>query len=66
MIQGTNFDSTLAIYTGDYVEELLAKAADTDSGGYLTSKVRFNAVMGQVYNVAVDGFNGLTGDVVLS
>ena len=39
---------------------------DADSGGYLTSNVRFNAVKGTVYHVAVDGFSGATGDAVLA
>ena len=64
--RGSTFDTTLAVYTGGTLGELQGSAADADSGGYLTSKVRFNAVEGQVYSVAVDGFNGATGDVVLS
>ena len=64
--KGSNFDTTLAVYTGETIEALQVRAADADLGGYLTSKVRFNAIEGQVYSVAVDGFNGATGDVVLS
>ena len=64
--KGSNFDTTLAVYTGETIEELQARAADADLGGYLTSKMRFNAVEGEVYSVAVDGFNGATGDVVLN
>nr|MDP7291140.1 immunoglobulin domain-containing protein [Verrucomicrobiota bacterium] len=64
--KGSNFDTTLAVYTGETFETLQVRAADADLGGYLTSKVRFNAVEGQVYHVAVDGFNGATGDVVLN
>jgi len=64
--RGSNFDTTLAIYTGETLEALQVRAADADLGDYLTSNVRFNAVEGQVYNVAVDGFNGATGDVVLN
>ncbi|MAE32297.1 MAG: hypothetical protein CMO43_12050, partial [Verrucomicrobiales bacterium] len=64
--KGSNFDTTLAVYTGETIEALQARAADADLGGYLTSKMRFNAVEGEVYSVAVDGFNGATGDVVLN
>ena len=64
--RGSTFDTTLAAYTGGTLGELKGRAADADSGGYLTSKVRFNATEGQIYSVAVDGYNGATGDVVLN
>ncbi|MBN86526.1 MAG: hypothetical protein CL885_03285, partial [Dehalococcoidia bacterium] len=64
--RGSNFDTTLAIYTGDALGELIEKSSDSDSGGFLTSKLRFNAIKGEVYSIAVDGFNGATGDIVLS
>ena len=64
--KGSNFDTTLAVYSGETLEALQVRAADADLGGYLTSKVRFNAIEDQVYSVVVDGFNGATGDVVLN
>ena len=64
--QGSTFDTTLAAYTGDALGNLVSRAADADSGGYLTSVIRFNAVQGGVYHIAIDGFNGATGDVALS
>ncbi|MBT3913344.1 MAG: hypothetical protein HOF22_09135 [Verrucomicrobia bacterium] len=64
--QGSTFDTTLAVYTGSTLDSLILQAVDADSGGYLTSNVRFNAVKGTVYHVAVDGFSGATGDVVLA
>ena len=63
--QGSTFDTTLAVYTGSALDSLTLRAADADSGGYLTSRVRFNAIKDTVYHVAIDGFNGATGDVAL-
>ena len=63
--EGSTFDTTLAVYTGSALDSLTLRAADADSGGYLTSKVRFNAIKGTVYHVVTDGFNGATGDVAL-
>jgi len=64
--QGSTFDTTLAAYTGDALGTLVSRAADADSGGYLTSVIRFNAKKGGVYHIAIDGYNGATGDVALS
>ena len=63
--EGSTFDTTLAVYTGSTLDSLALGAADADSGGYLTSKVRFNAIKGTVYHVAIDGYNGAAGDVAL-
>ena len=40
-------------------------AEDDDSGGFFSSLVTFNVTKGVNYQVAVDGYNGATGDVVL-
>ena len=64
--RGSNFDTTLGVYTGGALGELTERVSDADSGGFLTSRVRFNTVKGEIYSIAVDGFNGATGDVVLS
>ena len=64
--RGSNFDTTLGVYTGGTLGELTERVSDADSGGFLTSRVRFNTVKGEIYSIAVDGFNGATGDVVLS
>lgn len=65
---GSSFDTLLAVYTG---AELLALtdhvvASDEDSGGYLTSRLSFNARRGIQYQIAVDGFAGATGTVMLT
>jgi hypothetical protein len=66
---GSSFDTLLAVYTGSTLAELRRPenlvASDDDIGGFLTSQVAFNARKGQVYQVAVDGFAGQSGTVVL-
>ena len=66
---GSGFDTLLAAYTGNSLNNLKvvpSSVSDDDRGGYLTSKVSFNAVARTEYEIAVDGFNGASGDVVLS
>jgi hypothetical protein len=58
---GSNFDTTLAVYTGSAVNALTAIAADDESGGANTSALAFNAVGGAVYWIAVDGWRGTSG-----
>ena len=55
----------LAVYTGTQLTALKAVAADDDSGGYLTSLVTFNVTEGTDYQIAVDGYQGASGRVVL-
>ena len=62
---GSNFDTILGVYTGSSVSSLTQVAADDDSGGNLTSKVTFTAVAGTTYQIAVDGFNGASGNITL-
>jgi hypothetical protein len=63
--RGSSFDTLLGIYTGADVGNLTALAADEDSGGFLTSQASFNAVAGTEYLIAVDGFGGASGNIVL-
>ena len=66
---GSNFDTLLAVYTGNSVGALtaLAKNDDVDTNaGIVTSTVTFAATAGTVYKIAVDGFDGDTGNVVLN
>lgn len=62
---GSGFDTTLAVYTGGAVGSLSLVFSDDDSGGDLTSEVIFNAVAGTTYQIAVDGYNGDSGGIVL-
>jgi hypothetical protein len=64
--EGSDFDTLLAVYTGEQVDQLSLEAANEDSGGYLTSKVQCYVEAGQIYQIAVDGFAGAEGTVLLS
>jgi uncharacterized repeat protein (TIGR01451 family) len=63
---GSSFDTLLAVYTGSSVSGLTTVAAndnDGSSGG--TSGVRFTALAGTAYRIAVDGVGGAEGTIAL-
>lgn len=62
---GSDFDTLLAVYDGDSVDQLTQVAAADNSRHDHTSAVRFSATAETTYYVAVDGWNGETGSVVL-
>ncbi len=64
--RGSGLDTLLAVYTGTAITNLAPVASDEDRGGFLTSQVIFNAVEGVEYLVAIDGFAGAAGNLVLS
>jgi hypothetical protein len=51
---GSDFPTTLAVYTGNGVNALSLVAQNTGAGAQ--SQVSFNGVSGTVYRIAVDGF----------
>ena len=63
---GSSFDTILTVYTGSSVGALtkVAEGDDTPLGN--TSSVTFNAAAGQTYNIAVDGYNGVSGHYLLN
>jgi len=61
---GSNFDTTLAIYTGTALGSLNLVGANDDNSG-VSSAVTFSAVSGTEYLVQVDGYNGATGNIIL-
>ena len=63
---GSSFDTVLAVYTGSVITNLTAVASNDDAGGARTSQLTFNASAGVAYQLAVDGFGGASGDVVLN
>jgi hypothetical protein len=65
---GSDFDTLLAVYTGSQVGSLTLVASndDIDPGVILQSKLSFSGVAGTTYNIAVDGYDGAVGRVVLS
>ena len=56
----------LGVYTGGTVNALTLVASDTNSGGSLTSRVRFATIAGTTYYIAVDGYNGASGNITLA
>jgi peroxiredoxin len=66
--RGSSFDTLLAVYTGDSVSNLQAVADNDDVGifGFVSSALIFRALAGEMYRIAVDGFNGATGTVQLA
>ena len=63
---GSDFDTLLAVYTGSSVSGLTEVASNDDSGGSDWSGVRFSAQQGRAYHIAVDGWDGDTGAIVLN
>jgi hypothetical protein len=63
---GSNFDTTLGVYTGSAVNNLTALASNDDSGGTVQSQVTFNATAGTTYQIAVDGYSSSTGNIDLN
>src|SRR5439155_300663 len=64
---GSSFDTLLAVYTGSAVNALSAVASnDNIDTGNLQSRVTFTPVAGTVYRIAVDGFNGASGNLSLA
>ena len=62
----SNFDTLLAVYTGNNVAELSPVASNDDAGsGGRQSRVTFRAVAGTTYQIAVDGYGAATGNIVL-
>jgi formylglycine-generating enzyme required for sulfatase activity len=63
---GSNFDTVLAVYTGTNLYSLLEIAANDDANGLSQSSLEFEAVAGTTYWIAVDGFGGESGNVLVS
>lgn len=65
---GSNFDTTLAVYTGPIINQLLNLGSNDDivSGSNKASRVQFNLTAGQTYLIAVDGWNSEYGNVTLN
>jgi hypothetical protein len=64
---GSSFPTTLALYTGTLsVSNLTLVGSDYNSlGGLNRSQVIFNAIAGTPYSIAVDGYNGASGNIQL-
>lgn len=63
---GSDFNTTLGVYTGSQLIILTEVTGDDNSGPGLTSRVTFAARDGMVYRIAVDGPLTATGNVLLN
>ncbi len=63
---GSSFDTLLGVYRGTALSNLVLVASNDDAEGTLQSDVSFQAVAGTNYEIAVDGFNGASGEIVLT
>ncbi len=65
---GSSFDTLLGVFTGTSVNKLKSIASNNNdpAGGTLTSDLKFNAIAGTTYRIAVDGYNGAAGSIVLN
>jgi hypothetical protein len=64
---GSNFDTTLAVYTGTVVSNLSVLTSNDDIGGGVTaSQVGLSVAANTTYRVVVDGWNGENGNVTLN
>lgn len=63
---GSNFDTVLAVYTGNSLGSLVEVASNDNSGSAQTSSLTFNATPGVQYQIALDGKDGSTGSFVLN
>lgn len=62
---GSNYDTTLAIYSGNTLNSLVLVASNDDSGGQ-QSAVTFAAQEGTSYQIQVDGYLGKIGNIKLN
>ena len=64
---GSNFDTTLGVYTGTRVGALTGLAENNDASGLgRQSRVTLNVTAGTTYWLRVAGYRGATGTVVLN
>jgi hypothetical protein len=66
--EGSNYDTLLGVYTGASVNALtlIDRNDDVDLGVILSSSVTFSGTAGTVYRIAVDGWGGDAGNIVLN
>ena len=68
--KNSNFDTWLSVFTGSAVNNLTLKAFDDDAGptptNPYTSLLTLNVTAGTIYQIAVDGYQGSTGNIQLN
>ncbi|NEQ86699.1 MAG: hypothetical protein F6K26_43590 [Moorea sp. SIO2I5] len=63
---GSDYDTSLAVYTGSAVNSLTEIASNDDNGMSFQSAVQFTVTAGTTYQIAVDGFSSSTGLIDLN
>lgn len=63
---GSDFDTVLAVYTGASVDALSEIASNDDGDNPPQSTISFAVVNGVEYHVAVDGYGGAVGNIILN
>jgi hypothetical protein len=66
-MNGSSFQTLLAVYTGSELTNLTSVASnDGNNGRDNSTHVSFKASQGLTYAIAVDGYNGASGNIVLN
>ncbi len=63
--RGSDFDTILAVYTGNQIWNLSEVASHVPAAGK-ENQVQFSAMAGTTYMIALDGQGGATGEILLS
>ncbi len=63
---GSGYDTYLSLFTGSDFSSLALVAADDDAGGNFASLISLNAIAGETYQIAVDGYSSATGPIQLN
>jgi hypothetical protein len=63
---GSSFDTLLAIYTGTNLANLTQVASNDDQQDLVMAGLSFHALAGVDYQIAVDGYEGAAGNIVLA
>ena len=63
---GSGYDTYLSLFTGYDVSSLALVAVDDDGGGNFASRISLNAIAGETYQIAVDGYSIATGPINLN
>lgn len=63
---GSTFDTVLGAYVGGSVGSLTTLASDNNGGPGETSLISFKVFQGTIYYIAVDGYNGASGNIKLN
>lgn len=65
--QGSNFDTLLGLYIGTDLSNLVEVASNDEAApGSGHSQLRLKVAANQLYYIAVDGFGGATGNIILT